>query len=46
MLMDDVGLLIWRIFSRFVGPMDDPEAEIKLLPKAEAHPEEIAKAAE
>jgi multidrug efflux pump subunit AcrB len=45
-LMDDLGELIWRIFSRFVGPMDDPEAEIKLLPKTEPYPEEMAKAAE
>jgi hydrophobe/amphiphile efflux-1 (HAE1) family protein len=46
MLMDDLGLLIWRIFSRFVGPMDDPETEVKLLPKAEPYPEEVPKAAE
>ncbi|MEJ2124420.1 MAG: efflux RND transporter permease subunit [Alphaproteobacteria bacterium] len=45
-LMDDLGLLVWRIFSRFVGPMDDPEDEVKLLPKAEPYPEEVAKAAE
>jgi hydrophobe/amphiphile efflux-1 (HAE1) family protein len=25
-LMDDVGKLIWRVFSRFVGPVDEPPA--------------------
>ena len=25
-LMDDVGRLLWRIFGRFVGPKDEPDA--------------------
>ncbi len=30
-VMDDVGNLIWRFFSRFVGPIDDPEREPRML---------------
>lgn len=52
-VMDDLGLLVWSVFSRFIGPVDDPEAaqitsaEIKYLPKADApHATETAKAAE
>ena len=26
-VMDDVGNLIWRVFGRFVGPVDEPEAD-------------------
>ncbi|WP_088347042.1 MULTISPECIES: efflux RND transporter permease subunit [Rhodomicrobium] len=26
-LMDDIGSLIWRLFGRFVGPVDEPGAE-------------------
>lgn len=26
-LMDDVAKLLWRIFSRFIGPSDDPEVD-------------------
>ena len=27
-LMDDVGKLVWRVFSRFVGPTDEPAHEV------------------
>ena len=26
-LMDDIGALIWRGFSRFIGPVDEPDGE-------------------
>ena len=26
-VMDDIGRLAWRIFGRFVGPTDEPDAE-------------------
>jgi hydrophobe/amphiphile efflux-1 (HAE1) family protein len=33
--LDDFGRLIWRFFGRFVGPVDEPEAEPKQLPAPE-----------
>jgi hypothetical protein len=24
--MDDIGNLVWRLFSRFIGPTDEPPA--------------------
>lgn len=38
-LMDDVGRLLWRFFSRFVGPVDEPGAEAAPL-QIEAQPAE------
>ena len=34
-LMDDIGRLLWRVFSRFVGPVDEPGAEGE-VPQIEA----------
>jgi len=25
--MDDIGNIIWRVFSRFIGPNDEPDIE-------------------
>jgi hypothetical protein len=37
--MDDVGLLTWRVFSRFVGQTDEPPAAAAPSPPAVAQPE-------
>ncbi len=42
-LMDDVAKLLWRVFSRFIGPSDDPEVDksIAELPREpRPHPAE------
>jgi hypothetical protein len=48
-LMDDVGKLAWRVFSRFVGPTDEPAAVaaapeplIRQKPPREHEPRRIA----
>jgi hypothetical protein len=37
-LMDDVGRLLWRFFSRFVGPVDEPAPEAAVPLQIEAQP--------
>jgi hypothetical protein len=38
-LMDDIGRLVWRAFSRFIGPADEPVAAeskpVHALPQVE-----------
>ena len=48
-LMDDVGKLVWRVFSRFVGPVDEPPAVAaapeplpRQRPRREREPRRIA----
>jgi HAE1 family hydrophobic/amphiphilic exporter-1 len=35
-VMDDLGSLIWRLFSRFIGPKDEPEP-LHAVPTQERH---------
>jgi multidrug efflux pump subunit AcrB len=44
-LMDDVGRLLWRFFSRFVGPVDEPGVEAT-APQIEAQPGKAAESTE
>jgi multidrug efflux pump subunit AcrB len=36
-LMDDVGKLAWRVFSRFVGPTDEPATPVQPLAQRRPH---------
>ena len=45
-LMDDIGRLIWRLFGRFVGPVDEPgdeQPEAKATPPLEAEPKPVSR---
>ena len=32
-VMDDIGRLAWRLFSRFVGETDEPQAPVRAGPR-------------
>ncbi len=40
-LLDDLGRLLWRFFSRFVGAVDEPTAEELAAAEAEAKPKAV-----
>jgi hypothetical protein len=37
-VLDDVGRIAWRLFSRFVGDADEPEAHPHLQPAIRPRP--------
>ena len=43
-VMDDLGNLMRRVFGRFIGPADEPGAELEAAPPAAAKPHSVPKA--
>ena len=45
-VMDDIGRLAWRVFSRFIGQIDEPAAIPSLAPALQAELRPLPAAAE
>jgi hypothetical protein len=45
-VMDDVGRLAWRVFSRFIGPTEEEAAALSPPAAAPAEPRSLPAAAE